>query len=73
MSSKTIRIDVKSSHQAFLLKDELLAAGLVWQKDFTWRYNPAKSGWDYDLDVPARVEFTFRDGQLATYYRMKWV
>ena len=73
MSSATIRIDVPSSPQAFAYKEQLLADGLVWSQDFTWRYNPAKNGWDYENDVSAWVEFTFRDESLATYYRMKWV
>jgi hypothetical protein len=73
MSSDTIRIDVKSSHQAFLFKDELLASGLLWPEDFTWRYKPSDSNWDYDMQRSAWVEFTFTDKQLATYYRMKWL
>lgn len=73
MSSATIRIEVKSSHQAFLLRDELVAAGLVWEKDYRWQYNPSNSGWDYENNVSAWVEFEFADEQLATYYRMKWL
>ena len=72
MGVNTIRIKVKSSPQAFLLKDQLLADGLVWRDDFTWKYNPANTNYDYENNIPASVEFTFTDAKLATYYRLKW-
>lgn len=59
--------------QAFAYKEQLLADGLVWSQDFTWRYNPSKSGWDYEHDISAWVEFTFTKESVATYYRMKWI
>ena len=69
----TIRINVPSSPQAFAYKEQLLADGLVWSQDFTWRYNPSDSNWDYDMNTPAWVEFTFTDAKLATYYKLKWI
>ena len=72
MSSATIGIEVTSAHQAFLLKDELLAAGLQWEVDFTWRYDPRNTDEDYYNNIKPYVEFTFEDEKLATYYRMKW-
>ena len=73
MNSATIRIDVPSSPQAFALKEQLLADGLVWSQDFTWRYNPNENDyWESAEQTSAWVEFTFKDEQLATYYRMKW-
>ena len=73
MELNTVRIDVASSIGAFSLKDQLLSDGLVWWNDFTWRYHPSDSNWDYDMRRSAYVEFTFKDEQLATYYRMKWL
>ena len=74
MSSATIRIDIPSSPQAFAYKEQLLADGLVWEKDFTWRYHPNQSDyWETFEHQSAYVEFTFKDEQLATYYRMKWL
>ena len=72
--STTIRIDVPSSPQAFAYKEQLLADGLVWNQDFTWRYSPNQSDyWETYEKTSAYVEFTFMDGSLATYYRMKWL
>ena len=73
MSSATIRIDVASSLGAFALKDQLLSDGLEWWQDFTWRYHPSENDyWESAEQTSAWVEFTFKDEQLATYYRMKW-
>ena len=72
MNSDTICIEIKSSHQAFLYKDELLAAGLQWGVDFVWRYDPRNTDEDYYNGHKPTVEFRFKDESLATYYRMKW-
>ena len=73
MELNTVRIDVPSSPQAFAYKEQLLADGLVWEKDFTWRYTPNESDyWESAEQTSAWVEFTFTDSKLATYYRMKW-
>lgn len=68
----TIRIEVPSSPQAFVLKDELEAAGLVWNQDYRWKYKPANTNYDYENNIPASVEFIFTDPAVATYYRLKW-
>lgn len=68
----SIKIDVLSSPQAFELKYQLDADGLIWNEDYKWRYNPAISDWEHHNHRSAWVEFTFKEPSLATYYRMKW-
>lgn len=69
----TIRIEVASAPQAFALREQLVADELQWRDDYTWKYHPAQTDWEYNNHVSAWVEFTFKSEQLATYYRMKWL
>jgi hypothetical protein len=69
----TVRIDVPSSPQAFALKDQLTADGLLYGIDYRWKYCPNESDyWETYEKTSAWVEFTFTDEKLATYYRIKW-
>jgi hypothetical protein len=58
---------------AIELKDQLVAAGLSINQDFTWEYHQAK----YDNDgfstvSPKQAIFSFREPSLATFYQLKW-
>lgn len=70
-----VRILHVSAVQALELRDQLLAAGLIMDRDFEWEYRQA----EYDLNVlfgdavtPRQVEFRFQDPMMATYYQLKW-
>ena len=56
------------------LKNLLINAGLVMYQDFVWQYHAAvydKTG--YDSISPRTVIFDFKDGAIATYWRLKWI
>jgi len=58
---------------AIELKNQLLAAGLVIDRDFVWEYCPAT----YDSNGYAEVSskqatFSFFEPLLATFYQLKW-
>lgn len=58
---------------AIELKDQLVAAGLVMDQDFTWEYHQAR----YDNDgftavTPKQATFSFFEPSLATFYQLKW-
>ena len=56
------------------LKNQLLAAGLVIDQDFTWRYAQAQYDNDgYSAVTPKQVVFEFHDPALATFYQLKWL
>jgi len=59
--------------QAIELKDQLLAAGLKINQDFSWEYRQAT----YDNDgfsavTPKLVRFNFTEAPVATFYKLKW-
>jgi len=59
---------------AIELKDQLTAAGLIINQDFTWEYYQAR----YDNDgfspvTPKQAIFSFREPALATFYQLKWL
>jgi hypothetical protein len=62
-----------SPTEAIELKNQLLAAGLIMDQDFEWRWCPAT----YDNDgfsavTPKLVYFKFVDAPVATFYKLKW-
>jgi hypothetical protein len=55
------------------LKNQLLAAGLVLDRDFVWKYCQAHYDNDSHLAVtPKQVTFEFQDPAMATFYQLKW-
>lgn len=59
--------------QAIELKNELVAAGLVMDQDFVWRYYQARwNDFNYAGIEPATVIFDFEQDSLATFYQLKW-
>ena len=76
MWSEVVFEDIGASRgmeMAWALRD----AGLVLDKDFTWRYIPKDSvvGVDDDGDyilTGKSVTIGFRDPALATFYSLKW-
>ena len=62
-----------SPAEAIELKNQLLSAGLVMNRDFEWRWNPATYDNDgYSAVTPALVYFKFSDAAIATFYKLKW-
>jgi hypothetical protein len=58
---------------AIELKNQLLAAGLVIDRDFVWEYHQARYDNDGFTPVdPKQVTFSFFEPSLATFYRLKW-
>jgi hypothetical protein len=56
------------------LRDELLDAGLVQDRDFTWSYHQAEyDNFSYDAVTPRHACFNFEDASLATFYQLKWL
>jgi len=62
-----------SAVRALELRDQLLAAGLVQDRDFEWAYYQAQyDNFSAYAVVPRHVQFRFQDAKLATYYQLKW-
>ena len=60
---------VRNAADALLLKEQVEESYL----DFTWRYTPQVNNWLGDeIITPGRVEFNFKDEQMATYFQLKW-
>lgn len=62
-----------SASDALGLKQKLDESGLTMGHDYEWAYYPAK----YDNDgfsavTPRQVIFDFKDGSLATFFKLKW-
>jgi hypothetical protein len=56
-----------------LRKNQLLAAGLVIDQDFVWRYQAAEYVYSSSTVLTQRsVTFDFADAATATFYRLKW-
>ena len=67
-----MKILVKNYNVVWLYKEQVDAAGLRVDQDYTWRYTPAVSDWLSNELTPATVEFTFQDPKWATYFELKW-
>jgi hypothetical protein len=54
------------------MKLQLLQAGLVLDRDFSWKFFPNQ--WDSFSGVVGTryAEFQFQDPALATFYQLKW-
>jgi hypothetical protein len=68
----TIRVDNIEVYDAIDLKNQLIRAGLVLDKDFKWTWVTA--AWDSNNGWTRQkhVEFEFTDPTLATFYQLKW-
>jgi hypothetical protein len=68
-----IRVLVQNAQQALELKEQILAAGLTLNEDFTWEYRPDPyDGWDDSLHAHPEVRFIFRDPAQETFFRMRF-
>ena len=69
----TVRVDNIEVFDALDLKNQLLLAGLVRDRDFEWAWITA----DYDTvegwTRQKHAEFRFTDPALATFYQLKWL
>jgi hypothetical protein len=68
-----VRIEHIAPMAAIELKDQLLADGLVINRDFVWEYRQAT----YDNDgftavTPKQATFSFFKPAMATFYQLKW-
>jgi len=62
-----------SAVQALELRDQMLAAGLIQDRDFEWAYHQAHyDDFGHEAAVPRHVKFNFQDAKLATYYQLMW-
>ena len=56
------------------LRDELLDAGLVQDRDFTWSYHQATyDDFGHEAATPRYACFNFENASLATFYQLKWL
>ena len=68
-----IRVLVQNTQQALDLKDQVVAAGLVINEDFTWEYQPNLYDVYHDsLHAQPEVRFTFRDSAHETFFSMRF-
>lgn len=59
--------------RALELRDQLLAHGLIQDRDFRWHYQQATYDNDgYTAVNPRQVRFDFTDPALATFFSLKW-
>ena len=71
MSGNPVVLERCEVGRALELKNELVAAGLVMDRDFVWWYVQAR--WDgFTGDEPSAAVFDFRDPAMATFYRLRW-
>jgi len=62
-----------SPTEAIELKNQLLAAGLVLDRDFEWEYHQATYNNDgFSAVTPKLASFKFVDAAMATFYKLKW-
>jgi len=69
----TVKVLHVNAVRALELKDQLLNAGLIMDRDFEWEYQQAEyddSG--FEAVTPRHVVFRFWDAKLATYYQLLW-
>jgi hypothetical protein len=58
---------------AIELKNQLLSAGLIIDKDFVWEYRQATYDNDGFTPVdPKQATFSFFEPSMATFYQLKW-
>lgn len=64
---------VQNAQQALELKEQIVAAGLRLNEDFTWEYRPDPyDGWDDSLHAHPEARFIFRDPAQETFFRIKF-
>ena len=64
---------VQNAQQALELKEQIVAAGLHLNEDFTWEYRPDPyDGYDDSLHAHPEVRFIFRDPSQETFFRIKF-
>jgi hypothetical protein len=68
----SVRILHISPVDAIELKNQLLAAGLIINQDFVWKYRQATYDNGFSAVDPKHATFEFRDPVLATFYQLKW-
>lgn len=61
-----LRIQNVKAHTAIELKNELIAAGLIINVDFKWKYISDASTYS------SEVEFAFKDPAHVTFYKLRW-
>lgn len=70
---KTVIVQHVTAPTALELRDQLLEAGLIQNKDFEWAYHPSQyNGMAWEASETRFVEFKFYDVKLATFYSLKW-
>lgn len=67
-----VRVPTHNAGQALAFKDSLIAAGLIMEQDFVWRYFAAAYNWAGSVDEPGYAVFEFTDPAVATFYQLKW-
>ena len=68
-----IQVLVQNAQQALDLKEQVVAAGLVINEDFTWEYIPNHyDGYDDTSHSHPEVIFIFRDPAQETFFRMRF-
>jgi hypothetical protein len=70
-------VPVNNATEAFILKAQLTDAGLIVDRDYTWRYHPERDYYEdpynYAGKIRALVEFNFVDSRLESFYSLKWL
>lgn len=63
-----------SAAEAIGFKNDLDRAGLVVDKDYTWRFQPVKysDSFSSTLISESQARFEFADPAMASFYKLKW-
>lgn len=62
-----------SAYDALARKRDLDDAGLIFNQDYTWKYQPVKySSWGCEPKDQSQVVFEFVNPALASFYQIKW-
>lgn len=71
--SSNIVLPRVTAQQALDYKKQLDADGLIINQDYHWNFRPVKyNDWSMAPTEQSQVEFEFRDGALASFYKLKW-
>lgn len=72
--TNSVQITKVSAADAIALKIELAHAGLVVDRDYTWRFQPVKysDSFSSTLISDSQVTFEFVEPAVASFYRLKW-
>jgi hypothetical protein len=70
----TIKIEHASPDDGIRMHREVQALGLVHEKDYVWRFEPATyDNFSISNSTSRRVVFEFVDASMASFFGIKWL